>query len=200
MKQSKIVLTLAVLLAVLSTAGIATAQVAMPTATRTLTLSAFGGVSGVYTGLSGGKNLSIIAGADLGLASWRGIRPEIEARGVYPVDKGSIDSQKSILGGLKVDFLLNHRLRPYGDVLFGRGEMDYQPGYLFNNEVYQLTTTNVYSGGGGVDYDLNDQLAIKVDAQIQRWGYAPTPSGNLYSKLGTVGVIYRFNFGTRRRR
>ena len=200
MKQSKIVLTLAVLLAVFSSAGIATAQVAMPTATRTLQLSAFGGVSGVYTGPSGGKNLSIIAGADLGLASWRGIRPEIEARGVYPLDKGSIDSQRSILGGLKVDFLLNHRLRPYGDILFGRGEMDYQPGYLFNNEVYQLTTTNVYSGGGGVDYDLNERFAIKADAQIQRWGYAPTPSGNLYSKLGTVGVIYRFNFGTRRRR
>jgi hypothetical protein len=200
MKQSKIVLTLAVLLAVVSTAGIATAQVAMPTATRTLTLSAFGGVSGVYTGLAGGKNLSIVAGADLGLGSWRGVRPEIEVRGAYPVDKGTIDSQKSVLGGLKVDFLLNHRLRPYGDVLFGRGEMDYQSGYLFNNLVYQLTTTNVYSAGGGVDYDLNDNFAIKADAQIQRWGYAPTPSGNLYSKLGTVGVIYRFNFGTRRRR
>ena len=199
MKHSSIVLTLALLLATFSSASSAAAQVAMPTASRTLQLSAFGGVAGVYTGLSSGKNLSLVAGADLGLASWRGIRPEIEARGVYALDKGQVDSQKSILAGLKVDFLLNRRFHPYGDVLFGRGQMDYQGGYLFNNEVYQLTTTNVFSGGGGIDYDLNDSLSIKVDAQIQRWGYAPTPSGNIYAKLGTIGVIYRFNFDRRHR-
>jgi opacity protein-like surface antigen len=197
MKQSKIVLTLAALLAVISSAGSASAQVAMPTASRTLQLSAFGGVSGVDTGLSSGKNLSITAGGDLGLPVWRMMRPEIEVRGTYPIDDGHIDSQKSVFGGLKVDFLLNRRLHPYGDFLFGRGEIDYGSGYLFNNEVYDLTTTNVYSPGGGVDFDLNSRLAIKADGQFQRWGYAPTPSGTIYSKVVTVGVVYRFTFGSR---
>ena len=127
MKQVKIILTLALLLATISGTRAAQAQ-GMPTATRQLQLSAFGAVSGVYTGLNGGKNFSITAGGDLGLPPWRGIRPTIEVRGTYPTDHGLVDSQKSILGGLKVDFLLRHRFRPYGDVLFGRGQIDYGMG------------------------------------------------------------------------
>jgi hypothetical protein len=197
MKHSRIVLTLAMLLAAICSAGLASAQVALPTATRTLQLSAFGGFSGVDTGLSGGKNLSITAGADLGLPPWHGLRPEIEGRGYYPIDKGQVDSQKSIFGGLRVDFLLNHRWQPYGDFLFGRGEMDYQSGYLFDNEVFDLTTTNVYGPGGGIDYDLNRQFSIKVDAQVQHWGYAPTPSGTVYSTVGSVALVYRFGVSRR---
>ena len=41
---------------------------------------------------------------------------------------------------------------------------------FFNNEVYDLTTTNVYSPGGGVDFDLNSRLAIKADGQFQPLG------------------------------
>lgn len=198
MKQTRVVLTLAiVMLAITSWAGSALAQVALPTASRSLELSAFAGLSGVYTGLAGGKNLSFTAGGDLGLLPYHGVRPSLEVRGTYPMDSGRIDSQKSILGGLKVDVLLNHRLHPYADILFGRGEINYHSGYLFNNEVYLLTTTNVISPGLGFDYDLSDNLAVKVDGQFQHWGYAPTPSGAIYSKVGTIGVVYRFNFGPR---
>src|SRR5438270_5827067 len=54
------------------------AQQALPTATQPLQLSVFGGFGGVYTGLSGGKNLDVLAGADLGLPPIHGIRPTIE--------------------------------------------------------------------------------------------------------------------------
>src|SRR3954454_25215696 len=131
MKQSKVVLAVALLLTIALSTGKATAQVALPTASRTLQLSAFGGFSGVYTGLAGGKNLSITAGGDLGFLPYRGMRPSLEVRGTYPMNKGDIDPQKNILGGLKVDFLLSHRIHPYGDILFGRGEMKYGSGYLF---------------------------------------------------------------------
>ena len=186
------------LLAAFSSATAARAQVALPTATRTLQLSAFGAVSGVYTGLGGGKNFGVVAGVDLGLPPWRSMRPTLEVRGLYPADHGLVDSQKDILAGLRTDFLLNHRLRPYGDFLFGRGEMNYGiNGYLYGNAIYIQTTTNVYSPGGGFDYDLSDHLSVKVDAQYQRWGNTPTPSGNIWAKVGTVGIVYRFSFGPR---
>jgi hypothetical protein len=194
MKQVKIFLTLALLLAMISGARAAQAQGSMPTATRQLQLSAFGAVSGVYTGLAGGKNFSITAGGDLGLPPWRGIRPAIEVRGTFPTDHGLIDSQKSILAGLKVDFLLSHHLRPYGDVLFGRGQINYGLGYIFGNNIYSLTTTYVDAAGGGFDYMLSDHIAIKVDGQFERWGSAPTPSGTIYSKLGSAGIVYYFTF------
>ena len=75
--------------------------------------------------------------------------------------------------------------------------MDYQSGYLFDNEVFDLTTTNVYGPGGGIDYDLNRQFSIKVDAQVQHWGYAPTPSGTVYSTVGSVALVYRFGVSRR---
>lgn len=171
---------------------------ATPTATRGMQLSAFGAVSGVYTGLGGGKNFGVVAGADLGLTPVHGIRPEIEVRGLYPADHGLVDSQKSLLAGVRTEFLLNHRLRPYADFLIGRGDSHYGiNGYLFGNAIYIETTTNVYSPGGGFDYDLSQHLSVKVDAQFQRWGNAPTPSHNIWAKLGTVGIVYRFNFGPR---
>jgi hypothetical protein len=197
MKQYRIVLTLASLLASISWTSVASAQEALPTAVRPMQLSAFGGVSPVFTGLSGGKNFSITAGADLALPNFRKVRPVIEVRGTYPTDHGLVDSQKSILGGLRVDFLLGRRIHPYGDFLIGRGQIDYDGGYNFGNLVYLRTTTKVLSPGAGFDYDLTDHWGIKVDGQFQHWGEAPTPSGSIYSKVGTVGVVYRFGFDRR---
>lgn len=195
MKLHTVALTLAPLLALFSWAGAAQAQGAQPTAARPLQLSAFGAVSGVFTGLEGGKNFAITAGGDLGLPPWHGVRPTIEVRGRFPTDHGLVDSQKDILGGLRVDFLLNRRLHPYGDFLFGRGQMNYGlTGYVYGNDVYALTTTYVDSFGAGFDYDLTERFALKVDAQAERWGSAPTSSGRIYSSVGTIGLVYRFGF------
>jgi len=197
MKRTNVLLALTGLLSL--SPVIARSQQTLPTATQPLQLSVFGGVGGVFTGLGGGKNFDVLAGADLGLPPVRGMRPEIEVRGVYPSDHGLIDSQKSVLGGVKVDFLLNRHLRPYGDFLFGRGQINYNGGYQFGNQIYLLTTTNVLSFGGGFDYDLTNQLAIRIDGQFQKWGYAPTASGNIYSKVGNAAIVYRFNFDHRYR-
>jgi hypothetical protein len=197
MKQAKILLTLALLPGAMCRPG--TAQQYHPTAARDLQLSAWGAASGVFTGLSGGKNFSVVVGGDLGFRPWHGVRPTAEVRGTYPLDHGLVDSQKSVLGGLRADFLLGRRIHPYGDFLFGRGQMNFQYGYTFGNSVYLVTTTYIDSVGGGVDYDISDNLSIKVDGQVQRWGSAPTASGDVYSTLGTAGLVYRFGFGRRQR-
>ena len=201
MKQDKAVLTLALLLAPFFLPSIAAAQSAKPTADQNIQLSVFGAASGDYTGLSGGRNLSITAGIDLALAPWHGTRPTLEIRGIYPIDKGKIVSQKDVLGGLRLDFLLGHRVHPYGDFLFGRGQMNYTGtpcnamggfGYVFGNNCYQVSTTYVYSPGAGFDYDLTNHLGIKIDGQYQQWGTVPTASGKLFSTLGSIGLVYRF--------
>jgi hypothetical protein len=201
MKQDKAVLTLALLLAPFFLSSIAAAQSAKPTADQNIQLSVFGAASGNYTGLSGGRNLSITAGIDLALAPWHGTRPTLEIRGIYPIDKGKIVSQKDVLGGLRLDFLLGHRVHPYGDFLFGRGQMNYTGtpcnamggfGYVFGNNCYQVSTTYVYSPGAGFDYDLTNHLGIKIDGQYQQWGTVPTASGKLFSTLGSIGLVYRF--------
>jgi len=196
MMQDRFVLPPVLLLAVLSWSCVAKAQ--NPTAVQELQLSAFGGVSGVFTGLSGGKNFSLTGGADLALPPFHGLRPTLEVRGTYPTDRGLVVSQKSVLGGLRVDLLLGHRLHPYGDFLFGRGSMNYgEFGYIYGAYDYQVTTTNVLSPGGGVDFDLGDRLTFKADAQYQRWASAPTATGTIFSTVATAGLVYRFNFNSR---
>jgi hypothetical protein len=170
----------------------------LPTATQAMELSGFGGVSGVYTGFFGGKNLGLTAGIDLALPEFKHIRPGIEVRGTYPIDKGTIASERSVLGGLKVNFLLGRRFQPYGDFLFGRGQINYVADNFYQNFDYVLTTGYVYSPGGGFDYQLTDHFRAKVDVQYQRFDSTPTTSGTLYSTQGTVGVVYVFDFNGRR--
>ena len=57
---------------------------ALPTAKRTLQLSAFGLLGGTYTGLSGGRNLSVTLGGDLSFFHYRKALFAAEVRGTYP--------------------------------------------------------------------------------------------------------------------
>jgi hypothetical protein len=171
----------------------ARAQNPQPVAVQPMQLSAFGGLTGDYTGLLGGKNLSVTAGVDLALPPVYHVRPGLEFRGTFPMDKGTIDSQRSVLGGARVDFLLGHRFHPYGDLLLGRGQMNYN-GFFYQNYQYILTTTWVYSVGAGLDYPISDHFLVKIDGQAQRWGSAPVDSGTIWAKAGTIGVVYIFNF------
>jgi hypothetical protein len=168
-----------------------------PTATRLLEISTFGGITGTYTGLSGGRNFGLTAGVDVGIRSYFGIRPYLEGRGTYPIDGGHIDAQKDALGGVRVERMIRPSLRVYGDFLLGRGEIDYQNGgypSLSGDNLYVRSTSNVYSPGVGAEYHLTKDLSGLVDAQFQHWATPATPSGGLWAKPITLGVRYRFDF------
>jgi hypothetical protein len=193
MKHSLSLTTLTLLFAMFYGISVAVAQQAKPTATQDLQLSVFTGVSGVYTGLAGSRNLSLTVGGDLALSPWQGMRPILELRGTNNM-LGNIVAQKDFMGGLRMDFLLGSRLHPYGDFLFGRGEMKYaNGGYNFNGFTYLESTTYVYSPGVGFDYDLTTHFVIKVDGQFQTWD-GPTTSGKIHPAIATIGVVYRIGW------
>ncbi len=168
---------------------------ATSTASERLQLSAFGGVSGVYTGLDAGRNLSVTAGADLSLRRYFHVNPAIEVRGTYPVKDGNVDSQRNVLAGLRFSGSF-HRLHPYGDILYGRGEIDYNPPLLDPPQLfrYSLSTSNILSPGAGVEYDLTPHFALRGDIQYQRYSSPIPPSGHLYAKPITGALTYRFDF------
>ena len=174
----------------------ASAQAA-PTATRNVDLSVFAGLSGNYTGIAGGRNLDLTAGADIGFRPLFSFYPSIEGRGEYPLDGGAVDRQENVLGGLK---LARHygRLLPYGDVLAGRGAISYQK-FRFPTAdpafYYVRSVSNVFSVGGGVDFALTSHWLFKLDAQFQRYSSPVTASGHAVSKPLTAGLTYRFTFG-----
>jgi hypothetical protein len=198
MKDTKTLVKLALLAVICAGASVAFAQ-AVPAGTQRLQVSAFGGLTGTYTGLEGGKNLGITAGADLTFLAFRQFRPSFEVRGTYPIDEGHISSQKNFLLGPKVEYPLG-RLHPYADFFFGRGEIDYLNGGLIFGDVRYITTnTFVYSPGVGLDYSLTHNLALKVDAQFQHWNTPAVASGVIHPTALTAGVVYNFDFNPRHR-
>jgi hypothetical protein len=170
-----------------------------PAGTQQLQLSAFVAGTGTFTRFEGGKNLGITAGADLTLLTFRLFRPSFEARGTYPIDQGHISSQKSFLLGPKVEYPIGP-FHPYLDFLIGRGEIDYHtPGFVYGNLMYINSKTAVYSPGAGLDYSLSHNIAVKFDAQFERWSIPVTTSGSISPIALTLGAVYNFDFNPHHR-
>jgi hypothetical protein len=199
MRFIQAVARLAIVLAIPSLAGVVQAQVA-PTATQPLELSAFGGLTGTFTDLEGGKNLAITAGADLTLLNLRLLRPSIEFRGSYPIDKGTVSSQKNFLVGPRVEHAFG-RLHPYADFLVGRGEIDYgMGGFVAGDLIYLSTISTIYAGGGGVNLNVTRRVDFKADVQYQHWDTPVVASGVIHPVAVTLGAVYRFDFNPRHHR
>jgi hypothetical protein len=169
---------------------------ALPTATAGFSISAFGGFSANYTGLALAKNGDVTAGVDVGFRSFAGFYPSLEGRGMYPVDKGQTVNMENLAGGIRLARHKN-RFQGYGDALFGRGKLNFPGGYpdaAGNFEVLS-NTSNVLSFGGGVDYFTTGHFGFKGDFQFQRYQTPVTLDGQLYSKVFTAALIYRFGTG-----
>ena len=195
LRSAKILMIVGVL-SVLDISGEAMCQSA-PAAIRALDLSAFGTITGTYTGLDGGRNLGVTAGASLGIHSIGSFIPAIELRGTYPFVKGDVASIKNLLGGVRVSYSFR-RLTPYADLLYGRGAIHYENGGFPNptgTYQYLQSPSNVLSPGAGVDYMLTRRVAIKVDLQLQRYSVPVLESGTDYTRPLSVGVIYHFGVG-----
>ena len=96
-----------------------------------------------------------------------------------------------------------NNLAGYGDVLFGRGVVKYLNGGQPNASdtvLYIQNTTNVLSFGGGVDWNWTPHFGLKGDFQLQRYDSPVSTTGELYSKVFTIGLTYRLGSGSVRTR
>jgi hypothetical protein len=174
---------------------------AIPTATQALQLSAFAGGSYVQTGLDNGKNVGVTAGANLGFRPLFSLSPSLAVRGMFPMSEGKIDGLAVALVGAQLERRFG-RFHPYGNILFGRGQVNYvqltsDPTYRY---VYKTSTSNVLSPGGGIDVDITHFIALKADGQYQKWSSPVTLSGQQYVTAITIGAVYRFDFNQSRRK
>lgn len=172
---------------------------AHPAAVRTNPLSVFGGVSGVYTGLSGGRNLSVSAGADLGITSFGSYQVAAEIRGLYPLKDGAVDAQKNLLGGLRVARPIGDHLLPFVDVLAGAGQLSYVRPYVnqAGTFAYLRSSSVVYSVGIGTEVKISPAWSLLADAQFQRYSVPVGSSTHIVSKPLTIGVAYHLFSGLR---
>jgi hypothetical protein len=174
---------------------------ALPSATRAVAISAFaaGGERSLRVG--GASNTEFTAGVDAGFLPIGGLRPMLELRGTYPVLKGDVAGEHEFLGGLR----LGRRSETgattvYGNLLFGRGQLDYYgkglqvPGSVW---YYRESHSTIVSPGGGIELESGGGLALKLDLQYERYGTPVSASGSAWAAVATVGVVWRLDFERR---
>ena len=166
---------------------------ASATATQALEISVFGAGTVTFTGLDEGRNAGITAGVDLSFRPYFGLRPALELRGTEPFDNGQVVGLKSGLIGPRLTREFG-RFHVYGDGFYGRGELNYVGGYILDGYQYDLTTSNIFAGGGGLDYHLTEHFDIKADGLYQRWKTPVTSSGTIHPIPVSLGVVYHLDF------
>jgi Outer membrane protein beta-barrel domain len=196
LKPIPFLVPVALFLSVLAASVQAAHAQAVPTASANIQLSAFAGVSANYTGVELARNGDVTAGVDIGFRPFAGFFPGLEARGSYPIAKGNLVNQENFLGGIRLGRRKGN-FNPYGDVLFGRGKLNFPNGLSTptNTFIVLSNTTNVLSFGGGLDYNLSQHFGVKGDFQFQKYDTPVAASGSVFSKVFTAGITYRFASG-----
>jgi opacity protein-like surface antigen len=172
-------------LALAGTCGFANAQ-AVATATRSVGISAFGGID--YFKLDLGSTYKkfrpgFVVGGDL-THLIHGFGVSIEPR--FGRTTSSTNDQSYFLGNVRMDRSFG-RLHPYALAGIGYGKVAYVIGGGHDDSI-------VYTVGPGLDYDVTRSWAVKADWQYQFWNVGHETHG--FNPTGiTVAAVYRFHFG-----
>jgi opacity protein-like surface antigen len=75
-------------------------------------------------------------------------------------------------------------LIPYAKVMYGRGV------YNFHNNIANVAY-NMYTFGGGLDYELRRSINLRADYEYQTW--MSFPITDLHPSVVTIGVAYHFH-------
>jgi len=154
------------------------------------------GANATPTFFNSGKNVLITAGLDVGFYSFGHYTVGAEVRGSFPVNSGKFVGERALLGGARLSYESNVPLRPYIDVLAGRGQLDYQNGGLvIGNLLYRQTAGAVYAGGGGLEWDMLRQISLKADVQVEQWSTPVVSRGYIRGGQVSIGAAYRFGAG-----
>jgi hypothetical protein len=176
-----------------------TAQ-AKPTASRTAQISVFGGWAPTQTDFGYRTYNGYMFGGDFGVfpARWW-LSPSLEFRYTHARNVPVTEHAYLIGPRFQKDF---GRFRPYADVLFGIGGIDYHP-IIVPGDAHDGGRNISY--GGGVDINLVHHLSLKLDYLQQNWNLGP--DGNfqnvgdytLSPRQATLGVVYDFSYSNLRK-
>ena len=169
---------------------------AQATATRTIGLSVFGAVTaldpkfGITT-----REIGYVAGGDI-TYHLRLLDISFEAR--YTNATGYSADESTYGGGFKVEHAFR-RFHPYVDFFVGGGKIKFDHPEIYGSPNYTHDNSFIYDFGGGLDYDLIRNFAVKIDAQGQRWQIG-VEHPTFYPYNASVGLVYRIPFRALRRR
>ena len=160
------------------------------TGVKTYELSVFGGATSLEPKFGVTiSELGFVAGGDI-KRHFRIVDVSFEAR--YTSATGFSADESTYQGGLKAERAFS-RFHPYIDFMVGGGKIKFDHPEIYGSTTYTHDNSFVYDFGGGLDYDLVRNFAIKLDVQGQRWeiGVEKPP---FYPYNASIGVLYRIPF------
>ncbi|ADW70357.1 outer membrane protein [Granulicella tundricola] len=173
--------------AFLASASLLQAQ-SFATAARTVSISAFAGASRVNTDY-GSTNAGYLFGADF-TRHYHLVDPSLEVRAT--IAPGSSIGEKTFSGGLRLQKRF-HRFQPYADLLAGAGSITFNHPTVVNGIPYASDNSFIYVFGGGMDYYVTRNFAVKADYNQQLWRLGQNLNRLTPSAL-TIGIVYRIPF------
>ncbi len=165
---------------------------ATPTASKETIISVFGGYSLVSTDRETSKISGVTFGTDLSIYAPGGFIPSLEAR--IQIAPGSLAfvGQNTYGGGIRIDRPIK-RFVPYIDFLVSSGHLS----FTNPTTTYKRDNSVVYSGGGGLEYNLSTRWAARADYLYEYWDIGTTSnlqSGVFSPQIVTFGIAYRIPF------
>lgn len=173
-------------LLLLSAASHVPAQ-ALHTATKTADLSGFFGYTTAQPDYGPNRNSGGTLGVNLTRYFHFPVAPSIELRANFV--NGPVVNERSYLVGLRAHGQIG-RWRPYGNFLVGPGNLHFN----FPSDGYTGDNSIVYSYGGGIEIDVVNNFAAKVDYQGQHWRTGLGTSNTFTPSLLMIGFAYHFQF------
>ncbi len=159
----------------------------LPTASKQLDISAFGGYLSENPDYGPTRNKGFFVGANATRYFHFPVAPSLEVR--YNRATGQYLNDSSFVGGPRIQADIFHRFHPYADFLLGVDSIHFVRPF---DPTYLNDTAIVYSLGGGVDIDLVRQFQLKLDYQGHtvsfRSGFSLAP------RPLAIGIVYRIPF------
>jgi opacity protein-like surface antigen len=165
---------------------------ASPTASKGSTLSVFGAYSRISTDREASSISGITFGTDLSIYAPGGFVASLETR--FQIAPGSLayDGQDTYGGGIRMDRPIK-RFVPYIDFLVSSGHLS----FTNPTTTYKRDNSVVYSGGGGLEYNLSTRWAARADYLFEHWDIGTTSNlqnGIFSPQIITFGIAYRIPF------
>jgi hypothetical protein len=195
MKLVRIVVLSTVVFAVFLAGDASSKAQAIPSASKSAEISAFGGYMPSRMDYGPHSLKGFAGGVDFTVFPRFPVAPSIEVRGTYGSNLDA--TEKTIMVGIRVQRDWRDRYHFYVDGLIGLGQITFHPDPYPD---YSADQSKALAFGGGINIDVSHHFAAKFDIQEQHWNLGenefsgPNTNFTLHPTQALVGVTYTIPF------
>lgn len=165
------------------------------TALRPIDISTYSGVTSTNSGFAHQRSLGLTLCVDTVVFAMPALSVATEARVTAPMNASEV-TESNALGGIRID-RQDGPVRLWGDVLYGRAQMDYAGQGISvpqGSVAYTQSRSAIYMFGFGTSIDLTPTLSIYFDQQLERLSSPVTSNRHALALPLTLGLSFHLPY------